>query len=313
MIHSVKVTNHLNESIELILNNPETSEFVIGEGGIDGLGPEQTNINSTENQIYDGASFDSAITGTKNIVLHLVFYPNDGNIERVRHKCYRYFQTKRPVKLEFFTDERNLYIEGYVESNLPTIFEEREGADISIICMNPYFKSNNYNDYIIRGLDNSFQFPFCNNSLNEDLLLFGILKEDDGETILYNGELNTGVKMRITFDEDTDEVIEIHNYISNTYTGTEHQKMTIEMLKIKNKHEITINKGDYIIIDTNVGSKKLTLFKKELSKPLDVSCGLKIQGNQWITFKPGYNTINIVSSEKVIGFEIENDILYGGV
>ena len=82
MIKAVTVTNDNGESLRLILDNPESSEIAVES--IEGLEPEKANINSTENQIYDGSSYDSSNVPQKPITLHLKFLPNDGNIERIR-------------------------------------------------------------------------------------------------------------------------------------------------------------------------------------------------------------------------------------
>lgn len=305
MIQSVKITNHKNESIEMILTRPETSEFIIGEGGIDGLGPEQTNINSTDNQIYDGASYDSAVTGVKNIVFHLLFDPVDGNVERVRHKCYKYFPTKELIKIEIYTDERSLYIEGYVESNLPTIFEEREGADISILCMDPYFKSNTKYSSIIRGNDSAFVFPFCNNSI-EPVLLMGLIKTDAEQDIVYFGEIETGVEMIIRFSGNiSGKIIIENNNINNS------QSMIIDMDKIKEQHHISISDNAYLLLNTSTGSKNIKLYNN--GEEYDATIGLGIANLNWIRLNHGINHISISDSPYIEGFELNNDIIYGGV
>ena len=72
MIKSVTVTNNLGESIVLELRFPEKSGFLIKEGGITGLGPAKATINSTESVTVDGASFNSAHVGQRNIVFNFL-------------------------------------------------------------------------------------------------------------------------------------------------------------------------------------------------------------------------------------------------
>ena len=43
MIKAITVTNDQNESLRLVLNNPESSEIVVES--VDGLGQEKANIN----------------------------------------------------------------------------------------------------------------------------------------------------------------------------------------------------------------------------------------------------------------------------
>lgn len=54
MIQSIKVTNHLQESILIELMNPESSGFIVLS--IDGLGPPKAIINFTEMSGLDGSS-----------------------------------------------------------------------------------------------------------------------------------------------------------------------------------------------------------------------------------------------------------------
>ena len=60
------------------------------------------------------------------------------------------------------TDNRQAEIEGYVESNDPTIFSKDEGSDISIVCPNPFFYSagkDGINTTIFYGVEALFEFP----------------------------------------------------------------------------------------------------------------------------------------------------------
>lgn len=74
------------------------------------------------------------------------------DIERSRHQSYRYFPVKKPVTLTFETDTRTSQITGYVESNDPDIFSDREGTKISIVCPQPFFESvEEKSSYVING------------------------------------------------------------------------------------------------------------------------------------------------------------------
>lgn len=298
MIKSIKVTNNKNESIEMILNNPSTSELAVEK--IEGLQPEKTNINSTENQTSDGSSFDSAVTGVKDIVFSLIFMPNDGNIERVRHKCYKYFPIKNNIIIQIETDERNIFIEGYVESNEVDMFSEQEGCTISVLCMTPFFKSSVQNTSIIKGSENAFVFPFSNNSLSEPLLIMGYIKDNTEELIYYNGEVTVPVKMRIDFCSNISSLT-IMNLI------TPEQKIDIDFSVIGHQP----SNGDYLIINTTIGQKSIKLYTDD--NVYDVAPGINIRNTNWIYLLPGYNHIVLSHTNEIKKFEVYNNVLYGGV
>ena len=80
MIKNIQITSFRNETLTIELANPEKSGFAIS--GITGLGPVKAEINTTENGINDGAVFNSAHVGYRNIVLTLRFIGTD--IETLR-------------------------------------------------------------------------------------------------------------------------------------------------------------------------------------------------------------------------------------
>lgn len=301
MIHSVKVTNFKDESVDLILSKPEVSEIAVES--IDGLEPEKTSINSTDNQTSDGASFDSAVTGTKNIVFHLKFWPKDGNIERIRHNCYNYFPVKTNVKLLINTDERYVWIDGYVESNLPTIFSETEGADISILCMDPFFKNYSESKYVIKGVDAGFEFPFSNESVIDKLLIMGHIRNDSESMISYRGTEESSVKIKIVFYSHPD-TITVENRTNNQIITLKIGPLYYEGHKITN--------GDYIIIDTTTGKKSATLYTKNM-EPYNLDYLIDLKTIEWITLTYGENHMLVYPSNYVKEFSINNNILYGGV
>ena len=138
MIKSVIVTNHLGESLEMVLANPWDTGFAITS--IKGLGPSKANINVTDIATSDGAIYNSARQNKRNIVFKIQFVGTE-LIETLRQKTYKYFPIKKKVALRFVTDNRDVEIIGYVESNEPDIFRSDEFCQISIICPDPNFYS----------------------------------------------------------------------------------------------------------------------------------------------------------------------------
>lgn len=140
MIKSVTVTNPSGESLVLELKRPDLSGFKVVS--ITGLGPTDATINFSDLGSGDGSMYNSSRVGTRNIVLTLAFMENP-TIEVTRQLSYKYFPTKKLIKIDVETDNRTVTTYGYVERNEPNIFSSEETTQISIVCANPYFTDIN--------------------------------------------------------------------------------------------------------------------------------------------------------------------------
>lgn len=168
MIHSLTVKNYLDESIEF---NLPTSHEELGVyiKSIEGIGPSKSNINIASLASDDGGVFTSARTEVRNITINLGFYESSilhNSIEESRHLIYKYFPNKKYLRLTFKTDERNIYIDGFVESNEPDIFSRDEGTTISIICPDPNFYSVLDDSYVMDNVLSEFEFEFENDTVD---------------------------------------------------------------------------------------------------------------------------------------------------
>lgn len=162
MIESIKITNPLEETLELSLFEPEKSGFIIRS--IEGLGPVKADVHMTESSTLDGSTDNGARLGTRNIVMSLLFIGTP-TIEDTRLKSYKYWPIKQNITFEIETDNRHCYTVGRVESNTPTIFDKQEGCQISILCPNPYFKDSESTSSKSSSVDALFEFPFSNESI----------------------------------------------------------------------------------------------------------------------------------------------------
>lgn len=304
MIKSIKITNHLDESITLELTNPDSSGFIIKK--IDGLGPVKANINFTELATDDGALDNSARLQTRNIVLDLEFLPTP-TIEDTRLKSYKFFPIKRNIKFQIETDNRICETVGRIESNEPEIFSQNEGCQVSILCPNPYFYSageDGINRTIFYGTEPIFEFPFENDSLTDKLIEFGVIENKTEGVIYYNGDAEVGVIIKIHAVGNAEGLV-IYN------TGTR------EMMKIDDQKLIElmgsgIQNGDDIIINTNRSEKGIQLFRNgrytnilnTLSKPIN-----------WFKLAAGENVFAYTASDGLsnLQFLIENRVVYEGV
>lgn len=300
MIKTVTVTNYLGESLTLELKNPWDIGIAITK--IEGLGPVKADINSTEISSGDGARFNSARIGTRNIVFtfRLLEAPT---VEDSRQKTYKYFPIKTNVTLLFETDNRLCQITGYVESNKPNIFSEEEDTQVSIICPNPYFismENGGMNTAVFFGSEPTFEFPFSNESLTDPLIIFGNIKLRQEEIVLYDGDSQVGftIKMhalgevrQITiYNTKTRESMKIDTDILNEITGSgiiAGDEITISTIK-GDKHIILLRDGEEINILNTLG-KDVDWF--QLSKGDNRFAYLCEYGAENLEFSIDYQTL----------------------
>lgn len=303
MIKAVECTNESGESIRLTLAEPESSGFVIES--ITGLGPEGASISTADNNSGDGVEITGKRVSSKNIVLNLIFYWKDGmTIEDIRHLSYKMFPVKETVKLVIVTDNRTLKIEGTVETNEPDIFNSQEGCSISIICPEPYFRSNSSKETVLTGLEKAFTFPFSNNSTDTPLLVFGRRKNSKSKVIVYNGEEPRGVQIVMDFIGHVGDIDIYHN------NSQEHFGIKTNKIQIGNVTGILY--GDQIILSTIKRKKKLVLIRngkeynilKTINK--NVTWFELIKGNNLFSY-------SVASGSENMEFKVLTETIYKGV
>jgi hypothetical protein len=301
MIKTVKVTNHLGESLTMELRSPEKSGFLIRS--IEGLGPSKAYINTTEIFNSDGSLFNSSRINTRNIVLSLLFLDKP-TVEHVRQLSYKYFPIKKPIHLYIETDNRYCETYGYVESNEPNIFSKTEGTQISIICPDPYFYSVDKGRTIFSGIDMMFQFPFSNESTTEDLIEISSIKSDTSQNIFYAGDSDIGMVITIHAKGEVSNIT-----IYNTDTR---ESMTINTDIISSLTGSGIIYGDDIIISTLNGQKYALLLRGGVY--YNILNAIE-RGANWFKLVKGNNTFAYSADEGVehLEFMIENQIAYEGV
>lgn len=304
MIKSVTVINYLNESLKMELGRPEESGFLVRD--ITGLGPPKANINATENSTDDGSVFNSARLDPRNIVMTLGLLPLP-TVENTRQSSYKFFPIKKPLTLIFETDNRLCEITGYVESNVPDIFSKEESIQLSIICHDPYFYSygeEGINTVVFHGIDNNFEFPLCNDSLDEDLIEFGILKRNTYETVYYTGDAEIGLTIKIHAIGEASNIT-----IFNTVTR---ESMRIDTDKLATLTGYGIIAGDDIIISTVKRNKSIRLLRNGEYINILNCLGKDVD---WFQISKGDNLFayTVESGIENLQFRIENRTIFEGV
>lgn len=302
MIKTVTVINYLREEVKIKLSDMSPSHGLIITD-MSGLGPPKGNINTTTISSGDGSIYNSARLDDRNITIKLLFV-DAPSIEAARQNTYRYFPVKKPITLKIDTDNRSVYTVGYVESNEPTIFSDKESCQISIICPDSHFYSNALNETVFYGIEPDFEFPFSNESLSENLLNFGNIMINKARNIYYDGDDEIGIVIKIHALGDISDIT-----IWNTKTK---EKMKIYADKLKTITGSALKNGDDIIINTEDGYKSVKLLREGKYTNI-INCIDRF--SDWFKLSKGSNTMAFEADagNNNIVFKIENKISYEGI
>lgn len=301
MIRSVAVTNYVGDSITMELARPDLSGFLIT--GIDGLGPVESDIHTTELSTMDGSIYSGARSPQRNIVIDLQMFGT--NVEKLRHKTYRYFPIKQPLTLTVTTDERVSKITGYVEKNEPDIFSQNESTQISIICPDPWFRTEQDQVTGFATIKPLFEFPFSNESLTENKIQFGEVTNNLTESVFYDGDIDTGFVMNIHVTGEEIGDITLRNY--NT-----RETMVLDVSVISSISGGDLQPGDDIYISTVTGNKYIHLVRDGVTYNILNSIG---RNADWFILRKGENRFmhEAENGEMGLWYTITNPVLYEGV
>lgn len=282
MIHTIVATNAKGDSVELDLANPWAGGIAVV--GASGLGPADGTINTVNFATSDGALFNSSRIKSRDIELHLQFLGSD--IEEVRHRLLRYFRVKHPITLEFITDHRHTYITGYVEKNEIDIFSNKEGADITIVCPNPFFKlrdpAKGKNSVRFTTSKPSFEFEFQDPQAQSPTLIFGEMTSTGETVVVYEGDADASTIVDIQFLGPASGV--------KLYNTTTQTRINIDTNEISRLLGSTIKAGDRLSISSGVGDKYVKAYRD--GKVYNALSALD-RDSDWIFLTPGDNLITV--------------------
>lgn len=255
-----------------------------------GFGPVGADIITSALGMVDGEKYNGSRVGRRNIVLTVYI---GGNVEANRIRLYQYFAPKSYVKLYYKNGTREVYAEGYVESNEPNQFEANSFNQISIICPKPFLSAI---EAIVQDISNEvdmFEFPF---SIEEEGTEFSTLDGGGFANMHNSGDVSTGAIFRV-FAQSPVVGATIYNAITNEY------------FKIAG----TLEAGDLATINTNAGNKRLTITKStgEVVNALH----RRAAGSTWLQLSVGDNYIAYTadSGDTAMSVSVEHNDLFVGV
>nr|DAP64682.1 MAG TPA: tail protein [Caudoviricetes sp.] len=295
MITEVSSLTKGGESLNLDLFDPWSSGIAVKE--ITGLGPVKTELSLERYALIDGAFLKGARVGTRNVVLTLI--PVGDDIQTERRKIYNFFPVGETITFGVVTSQVAVKSSMIVESVEPNIFSERQEIGVSLIAIDPYWRSNSPSITGLVGFNDVtplFQFPFSSGD-NPKELIFGDLSNASGKDINYLGDAETGVVITFSFNGNVSNL----TVINQTYDEA------IIINKVKDFY-----RGEQLVLDTRPAKKSV----KHIAggKESFITGVLDIK-SQWIKLHPGINTIGLqfVGNPNDMDISIEYETLYRGV
>jgi hypothetical protein len=177
---TLKIDNHKGQIVEL---THDTGRYAVI--GIDGLTRPPTTINTAIAANIDGSFYNSSRMEQRNLVISIILR---GKIEENRQALYQIFPCKTACTIYFENKNRNVKIDGYVETLEGDLFVMQERMQISIICPRPYFEDLNAIYTEISTTIKRFSFPF---SISQPIPLGEVL--DTPHAFITNlGDTDTG-------------------------------------------------------------------------------------------------------------------------
>ena len=306
MIDSFIVTNHLGESLELILADPDSSGLAVLSAT--GLGQVQADVNLTELAGSDFRTVNSAKLTKRNIVFKVKYWGDD--IEKSRHIADKYFPTKKFITLQINTDTRHLVTSGIVEKNEPDIFNKSTTGQISILCPDPFLYSTTPAVVPFGGIEPKFEFPFPNegnvvDNDDWDTFEFGNIRISKEKSIYYTGEAETGVTIQV---DAIGQVRDLVFYDINDYQRIQLNDNVIASIT----GGTSIMAGDRIIISTSKTQKFATLVRSGVTYNIINALGMPVQ---WFELDRGDNIFSYSASEGEYDMviNIKHRIAYKGI
>lgn len=265
----VKIENSKGNVLALTQNESDFQVY-----NIQGLNPPNAQINVSKIAGIDGARFNSSSLDPRNIVIYIKL---NGNIENNRIYLYSFFSTNEKCKFYYKNGSRDVYIEGFVETNECDLFTNNEIMQVSILCPNPYFKAmTEIVDDISKAVP-VFEFPFSIND-GEPVVMseFDITKI----TNVYNDSENeTGVTIEIDVLGNINLI-----QINNISTG--------EVFKVR----YNFIESDKVVINTNKGEKSVILIRNGLK--YNIFTGMQ-KGSTFFQLKIGDNPFSYLIDDGV--------------
>jgi len=242
MIQKIGLVNSSGDRLMLELRKPESSGLVIKE--IDGLGSLEADISTTSMSVGDGTYATRSRVEARSITVTLIYIFKPGvahTIEDTREMLYNYVIPGAELDIQVLSDNREMYIQGFVEDVDTDMFQQSVTTSFSVLCPDPYF-------YDISETAVELQVISSSNS-------------DDPETFVPNdGDVECGVRIEFTnFTSESGELTFYSVGLTNIAPSIKVYGRAF-MFDVSDWYDFTyINDTKKFIYSSVIGSRGLTV------------------------------------------------------
>ena len=240
---------------------------------VTGLTPAAAIINTDGMATGDGDIFNSSKVGKRNIVITMA-YKSGVSVEQERIKLYQIFKTKQWVRIFYKNESRDVFIDGYVETFEGDLFQRGQMAAVSILCPDPFFKNVEDTNTTFTAVIPMLEFPV---EFPEEGIPFSELRVYDEKSVYNAGDTETGVIIRCNFSA------EVSNPAFYNLTTGEGLVIAFDFMR-----------GDALIVNTNQGSKSITLIREGVTVNL---LNYLVQGSAWFLLTIGDNVFTFTADD----------------
>ena len=259
MFKTIYLENSDGDRLDFSLAGP----FTISD--IQGLDPPAATINTSEVALQDGARFNSSKLNPRTINLAFAI---QGDAARSRVKVFKVLKSKQYIKLVYQGQERDVYIDGYIEDINISYFAKKQIVTVVIVCPDPYFKAAAEHSDTLSAIYSDFHFPFQSEATPE--IIFGHIVTTSGVTITNDGDVACGLIIELSAKGNVTNPA-VYDYITAERFGITY----------------ALKAGDLVTIDTRQGHKGATLLRGGVTTNIFTYID---QGSTWLQLAPNGST-----------------------
>ncbi len=275
MLTEVVVTNSQGNILVLELNDDITGVLV---ESIEGLDPVKATLVSSSFSTLDGATFQSSRREPRNIKFRLGLEPDytTDSVQSLRKQIYDFFMPKAKITMQFYDSAGGLNsndISGVVESTETALFTSEPAVDISVMCFDPDFVSN-----------------------DSTVVASGTVADASYLTVNYPGTTESGFKFALALNRALSAFTIKHVAPDGTIRTMDFSYALLS--------------GDVLTVNTIPGQKAVTLLRAGVTTSVLYSMA---RLSKWIDLQPGANYFNVYAVGATIPFTITYYNRYGGL